>query len=164
MDEIVEVPLTLLKRVIAAMDKGYMGRNLTEYTLVLNRVKAALQSQQAETDTVCLTHPDAPHGFSRHRSLNEDRYVCECEGWEPEAAAEPVAWMDALCGFDLYISKPKGVDCIPLYRTPPPATQSAEMKAALVKCVEALKNHGNPYLGHMTEYNAALEEAERVLK
>ena len=31
----------------------------------------------------CKTHPDAPHGFDRNASLNEDRYVCECEFWEP---------------------------------------------------------------------------------
>ena len=31
----------------------------------------------------CKTHPDAPHGFDRNASHNADRYVCECEGWEP---------------------------------------------------------------------------------
>ena len=31
----------------------------------------------------CKTHPDAPHGFDRNASLSEDRYVCECEYWEP---------------------------------------------------------------------------------
>lgn len=31
----------------------------------------------------CSQHPDAPHGFDRNASLNEDRYVCDCEGWEP---------------------------------------------------------------------------------
>jgi hypothetical protein len=31
----------------------------------------------------CKTHPDAPHGFDRNASHSEDRYVCECEGWEP---------------------------------------------------------------------------------
>lgn len=34
-------------------------------------------------NTVCNPHPDAPHGFNRSRSLNEDRYVCDCEGWMP---------------------------------------------------------------------------------
>lgn len=32
----------------------------------------------------CSTHPDAPHGFNRNVSHNADRYVCDCEGWEPE--------------------------------------------------------------------------------
>jgi len=32
----------------------------------------------------CKTHPDAPHGFDRNASHSEDRYVCECEYWEPE--------------------------------------------------------------------------------
>jgi len=31
----------------------------------------------------CKTHPDAPHGFDRNASHSADRYVCECEGWEP---------------------------------------------------------------------------------
>jgi len=32
----------------------------------------------------CKTHPDAPHGFDRNASLSMDRYVCECEYWEPD--------------------------------------------------------------------------------
>ncbi len=35
----------------------------------------------------CKTHPDAPHGFDRNASHNADRYVCECEGWEPPKRA-----------------------------------------------------------------------------
>lgn len=31
----------------------------------------------------CNPHPDAPHGFDRNASHNEDRYVCTCESWEP---------------------------------------------------------------------------------
>jgi hypothetical protein len=32
----------------------------------------------------CKTDPRAPHGFLRNESHNADRYVCECEFWEPE--------------------------------------------------------------------------------
>lgn len=32
----------------------------------------------------CNKHPDAPHGFDRNGSHNADRYVCECEGWQPD--------------------------------------------------------------------------------
>lgn len=32
----------------------------------------------------CKDHPDAPHGFCRNESHTQDRYVCECEFWEPE--------------------------------------------------------------------------------
>lgn len=35
------------------------------------------------TEHKCSGHPDAPHGFDRNASHNADRYVCECEGWEP---------------------------------------------------------------------------------
>jgi hypothetical protein len=31
----------------------------------------------------CKTDPRAPHGFDRNASHSVDRYVCECEGWEP---------------------------------------------------------------------------------
>jgi hypothetical protein len=32
----------------------------------------------------CKTDPRAPHGFDRNASHSADRYVCECEGWEPK--------------------------------------------------------------------------------
>lgn len=32
----------------------------------------------------CKEHPGAPHGFMRDASHAADRYVCECEHWEPE--------------------------------------------------------------------------------
>ena len=42
----------------------------------------------------CKTDPRAPHGFDRNASHSADRYVCECEGWEPvdnvETPAEDV--------------------------------------------------------------------------
>ena len=37
-----------------------------------------------DVPTKCKDHPDAPHGFDRSASHNADRYVCECESWEPE--------------------------------------------------------------------------------
>jgi hypothetical protein len=36
----------------------------------------------------CKTHPDAPHGFDRNMSHTLDRYVCECEYWEPSESLE----------------------------------------------------------------------------
>ena len=32
----------------------------------------------------CKDHPDAPHSFCRDASHSYDRYVCECEFWEPK--------------------------------------------------------------------------------
>ena len=56
-------------------------------------------------EITCKTHPDAPHGFDRNASHNADRYVCECENWEPKPVAHVyrietngrpcVAWDDA---------------------------------------------------------------------
>jgi hypothetical protein len=39
----------------------------------------------------CKDHPDAPHGFDRNASLSLDRYVCECEYWEPDWEPEEVS-------------------------------------------------------------------------
>ncbi len=36
-------------------------------------------------NTTCNPHPDAPHGFSRNASHSAGRYVCDCEGWMPDA-------------------------------------------------------------------------------
>ncbi len=45
-------------------------------------IKEALR-QALTPEVPCKTHPDAPHGFDRNASHSADRYVCECEGWEP---------------------------------------------------------------------------------
>ena len=43
-----------------------------------------MKKKRAMTDRIqCNPHPDAPHGFDRNASHNADRYVCECEGWQP---------------------------------------------------------------------------------
>ena len=34
----------------------------------------------------CNSDPEAPHGFDRSASQDEDRYVCECEGWVADDA------------------------------------------------------------------------------
>jgi dienelactone hydrolase len=49
-----------------------------------------------EPEVPCKTHPDAPHGFDRNASHSADRYVCECEGWEPDLArvGEVGVWGD----------------------------------------------------------------------
>lgn len=40
----------------------------------------------------CKTHPKAPHGFLRNASHSEDRYVCECEYWDPYDAGYQDGW------------------------------------------------------------------------
>ena len=60
----------------------------------------------------CKTHPDAPHGFDRNASHSADRYVCECEGWEPPKewvgltdAEVAEYWGDAFAGNTQYVQK-----------------------------------------------------------
>lgn len=47
--------------------------------------------QSKNTDEIaCKTHPDAPHGFLRGASHGANRYVCECESWEPDEPKENI--------------------------------------------------------------------------
>ncbi len=67
----------------------------------------------------CSPHPDAPHGFDRDASHNLDRYVCECEGWEPE----PVAYVTGTSS-GYFVVKPTDPSLVlpekmALYSTPP---------------------------------------------
>ena len=43
--------------------------------------------------TKCKDHPEAPHGFLRNASHAEDRYVCECEHWEPVTWEQRFKWL-----------------------------------------------------------------------
>ena len=59
------------------------------------RVIAKELAEPVKQEPKCSDHPDAPHGFNRTASHNAGRYVCECEGWEPDEPVkqEPVACM-----------------------------------------------------------------------
>ena len=37
----------------------------------------------SDDEIKCNPHPRAPHGFLRNESHTQDRYVCECEFWDP---------------------------------------------------------------------------------
>jgi len=82
-----------------------------------------------ENNFNCKTHPDAPHGFVRNASHSEDRYVCECEFWEPPEQDEPVAYINVeqrklewskytFWETPTVVNLPK----IPLYTAPPQRT------------------------------------------
>ena len=62
------------------------------YKYVTPKSMKKLEQALAEpVEPVCNPHPDAPHGFNRNASHTEDRYVCDCESWEPPS-------VDALIG------------------------------------------------------------------
>lgn len=42
----------------------------------------------------CKTHPMAPHGFLRQASHANDRYVCECEAWDPYQEGYQKGWLE----------------------------------------------------------------------
>ena len=53
-----------------------------------------METRDDGSSVKCNPHPDAPHGFMRDASHNADRYVCECEFWEPpEEKQKPVAYV-----------------------------------------------------------------------
>jgi len=54
------------------------------YSKDMEALRAALAETPEDMPPTCNPHPDAPHGFNRNASHSEDRYVCDCEGWEPE--------------------------------------------------------------------------------
>jgi hypothetical protein len=54
---------------------------LQRFTDVNQELEAALAEPVQESQ--CNPHPKAPHSFMRNASHTEDRYVCECEAWDP---------------------------------------------------------------------------------
>lgn len=77
-DEALKLALEALER---SMEAGLTGIKVDEAITALHQ--ALLQPE-------CNQHPDAPHGFNRESSHSLGRYVCDCEGWDPEEQ-EPVA-------------------------------------------------------------------------
>jgi hypothetical protein len=49
----------------------------------LEKHKQTTSRSEVTPEVCCKTDPRAPHGFDRNASHSADRYVCECEGWEP---------------------------------------------------------------------------------
>ena len=82
------------------------------------RQAIAQAEKQEQNEPKCKTHPDAPHGFVRNASHSEDRYVCECEFWEPPEQDEPVAWFRKENGENIYYATKAWDDCLPLYTKP----------------------------------------------
>lgn len=56
------------------------GSKILEMQPHIETLAGALEQPQ------CNPHPKAPHGFLRNASHTEDRYVCECEYWDPYEA------------------------------------------------------------------------------
>lgn len=65
---------------IIALEKALEEEALQRLTNVQQEMEAAPETYFKELE--CNPHPKAPHGFARNASHTEDRYVCECEGWD----------------------------------------------------------------------------------
>jgi hypothetical protein len=57
--------------------------NASEWVEELRGYDTPEVTPEVPGEVPCKTDPRAPHGFDRNASHNADRYVCECEGWEP---------------------------------------------------------------------------------
>lgn len=79
--------------VINAFDSDTENDTSNDMFNAVNALHAALAEAPEAMPRTCNPHPDAPHGFNRNASHSEDRYVCDCEGWEPSSETpEPVAY------------------------------------------------------------------------
>lgn len=76
-------------------DEGTLLSQIARDDKAMEALRATLAETPEDMPPTCNPHPDAPHGFNRNASHSEDRYVCECEGWEPETPS-----VDALIAVD----------------------------------------------------------------
>jgi len=81
------VEKAVIEQALEALEKTGIEGTWLLHDEAITALREAL-AEQAEQEPSCNQHPDAPHGFARNASHNAGRYVCECEGWEPEQ--EPV--------------------------------------------------------------------------
>ena len=89
MDELRQAAEQALKA-LEEINKLSVGENAICLPAEIDAAMEALRQALNETPP-CKTHPDAPHGFDRNASHSADRYVCECEGWEPPKKEEGCA-------------------------------------------------------------------------
>ena len=92
------------------IDLNYAVEKADVAEQTITAIKEALE--QPAQEPKCNPHPKAPHGFNRNASHANDRYTCECEGWDAydagyqagvlagieastgqEPEQEPVAWL-----------------------------------------------------------------------
>ena len=84
--ELADEAMGYIKWFLEDVDKEYtdMVTKQEAYDKVkMENFKASSKLEGIE-EVSCKDHPDAPHGFDRDSSHALDRYVCECENWEPE--------------------------------------------------------------------------------
>ncbi len=73
------IPIIKALRERLAQPEPTSGNVLMDaYNAMVDKKRKALEQPE------CNKHPDAPHGFNRESSHSLGRYVCDCEGWEPE--------------------------------------------------------------------------------
>jgi len=86
----------VMKQALDAFEAIMMARDIDSATTIAKNARYGLREalKQEQNEPKCKTHPDAPHGFVRNASHSEDRYVCECEFWDPPDQDEPVAYIN----------------------------------------------------------------------
>ena len=128
--------------------------------LLADVARDVLERYQALNETPpCKTHPDAPHGFDRNASHSADRYVCECEGWEPPEQ-EPVGYAHVEDlkreHHDFYVNREQGINEVPLYTAPP----KREWVGLTDKEIQAERHKVDPTAGWTYDHFARAIEAK----
>jgi len=133
----------VMKQALEALRMPCEFWNKTQFIKVTEAIKALEEAlKQKENNFNCKTHPDAPHGFVRNASHSDDRYVCECEFWEPPEQDEPLAWFRKENGENIYYATKAWDDCLPLYTTPQTKEWVSLTNEEIVDLV--IKNAGFP--------------------
>jgi hypothetical protein len=81
---------------------GFLRKDWAKWQPLYPAPVHAIDISQERVDETpkCKDDPRAPHGFDRTASHSADRYVCECEGWEPPKKEwvgfthEELAWLN----------------------------------------------------------------------
>jgi len=82
--EVVECQYTEAER-LRAKKQAIKEELYDKVKMEMFKASSALENIEYKgIEVQCKTHPDAPHGFDRDSSLSMNRYVCECEYWEPD--------------------------------------------------------------------------------
>lgn len=72
--------------------------------LAIKEERNAWENKLKEQKSKCNPHPKAPHGFNRNASHANDRYTCECEGWDAYDAGYQAGVM---AGIEASMGEPK---------------------------------------------------------
>jgi len=146
-------------------DAGYWkAEDQDHYQLTEKSIKVLEEAlKQEQYEPKCKTHPDAPHGFVRNASHSEDRYVCECEFWEPPEQDEPVVMRYDFDGYGYkYIDSGSGSDWQTRERGAEPLYTAPQQRKPLTRKDIDRLHEEDCFSGNIYEITAEIEAAHGI--